>query len=257
MGDNRLKVFANWGRYFAKVPNDLAARALSTDARVTRADYFDLGLTQPAPAGVSAADTTVHFRTAGLSASDFDPNSKSTYSDEWLTGAEYEAISGFTLGVNYIHRNFGRVLEDVGTLPMAAYFLPDVPGAGSVEYFITNPGPNTPVATDLGASFEKPIRGGRRRAAPARSDAPFQGVRELSDADQRQPRSRTPTTPSSSAALATSRCWPMCSTCSTPAIAVQYDYYTEIAPNRPNPDFGRVIEYQNPVQLRVGVRFGF
>jgi hypothetical protein len=38
---------------------------------------------------------------------------------------------------------------------------------------------------------------------------------------------------------------------------VQYDYYTEIAPNRPNPDFGRVIAYQQPLQLRVGVRFGF
>jgi hypothetical protein len=39
--------------------------------------------------------------------------------------------------------------------------------------------------------------------------------------------------------------------------AQQYDYYTEIAPNRPNPDFGRVIDYRAPLQFRIGARFGF
>jgi hypothetical protein len=41
----------------------------------------------------------------------------------------------------------------VGTLPLVAYLLPDVPGSGSVEYFITNPTGNTPVTGDLGASI--------------------------------------------------------------------------------------------------------
>ena len=163
VGRGRLKIFGNWGRYFAKVPNDLAARALSADAGVTRADYFDANLTQPIPDGVQTGSgdalTTTHFITAGLSASEFDPDSKSTYSDEWLVGTEYELAPGFSLGVNYIHRTFGRVLEDVGTLPMVAYFLPDVPGAGSVEYFITNPDTETPVAGDVGApvGFEEAI----------------------------------------------------------------------------------------------------
>lgn len=156
-GRGQAKIYANWGRYFAKVPNDLAARALSADAGVTRADYLDADLTNPIPDGVNAGGTTQHFVTAGLNASEFDPESKSTYSDEWLVGSEYEILPSFRVGVNYVHRDFGRVLEDVGTLPMVAYFLPDVPGAGSVEYFITNPGPDTPVAGDLGLpiSFEE------------------------------------------------------------------------------------------------------
>jgi hypothetical protein len=154
IGDGRMKVFANWGRYFAKIPNDLAARALSADAGVTRADYFDAELTQPIPNGVSAADTETHFITAGLSASDFDPDSKSTYSDEWLVGAEYEWFPGVNFGINYTRRSFGRVLEDVGTLPMIAYFLEDVEGADSVEYFITNPDANTPVVGNLGVPIE-------------------------------------------------------------------------------------------------------
>ena len=158
-GRGRTKLFANWGRYFAKIPNDLAARALSADAGVTRADYFDAELTRPIPNGVSAADTETHFITAGLSASDFDPDARSTYSDEWLVGAEHELFSGVNVGINYAHRRFGRVLEDVGTLPMIAYFLEDVPGADSVEYFITNPDANTPVAGNLGVpiTFEEAI----------------------------------------------------------------------------------------------------
>lgn len=158
-GQGRMKIFANWGRYFAKIPNDLAARALSADAGVTLADYFDPNLTEPVPDGVLAGGATQHFITAGLQASEFDPDAKSTYSDEWAVGAEYELLANIGVGVNYVHRTFGRVLEDVGTLPMVAYFLEDVPGAESVEYFITNPGPDTPVAATLGfpISFEEAI----------------------------------------------------------------------------------------------------
>ena len=158
-GQGRMKLFGNWGRYLAKIPNDLAARALSADAGVTRADYFDANLTNPVPNGVTAANTETHFITAGLSASEFDPDSRSTYSDEWLVGGEYELFNGFSVGIDYRRRHFGRVLEDVGTLPMIAYFLENVPGSDSVEYFITNPDEDTPVAGDLGTpiSFETAI----------------------------------------------------------------------------------------------------
>jgi hypothetical protein len=158
-GSGRMKLFANYGWFYAQIPNDLAARALSADAGVTRADYFDPNLTQPVPEGMTAAGTTVHLRFAGLSASDFDSNAKSTYSTETLVGAEWEPLQGLSVGARYIRRRYGRVLEDVGTLPMVAYFLPNVPGSGSVEYFVTNPGVNTPVAGNLGVpiSFENPI----------------------------------------------------------------------------------------------------
>lgn len=159
-GAGRAKIFGNWGRFFAKIPNDLAARALSADAGVTRGDYFDAALTRPIPTGTLAAATATHYTTAGLAAADFDPDSKSTYLDEILFGAEFD-MRGVNLGARYIHRNFGRVLEDVGTAPMMSYFLPQFASQlGSVEYFITNPGPNTPVILappGFNVSFEKPI----------------------------------------------------------------------------------------------------
>jgi hypothetical protein len=40
----------SYGRYYNRVPNDLAARALSADAAIT-ADYFDALITSPIPNG--------------------------------------------------------------------------------------------------------------------------------------------------------------------------------------------------------------
>jgi len=161
-GGGRMKLFANYGRFFAKIPNDLAARALSADAGVSRADYYDAALTQPIAEGTSAAGTTRHLILAGLSPSTFDPNAKSTYSNEIVTGAEWEAFPGLSVAARYTHRNYGRVLEDVGTAPMIAYFLLPSSQLSSVEYFITNPGTRTPVSfatqfSDTPIGFENAV----------------------------------------------------------------------------------------------------
>jgi hypothetical protein len=155
----RMKVFANYGRFYDPHPQRPGgARALGRRRRHAgrllrrRADAADSGRRRrerldPAP------------DPAGLSPSTFDPNAGSTYSREAVAGFEWEAFTGLSLSVRYTNRRFGRVLEDVGTLPMVAYFMEDVPGAESVEYFITNPGPDTPVAGNLGTpiSFEKAV----------------------------------------------------------------------------------------------------
>ena len=49
LGGGRSRLYANWGRFFARIPNDLAARALSADEGFTRGDYFDASLTRPIP----------------------------------------------------------------------------------------------------------------------------------------------------------------------------------------------------------------
>jgi outer membrane receptor protein involved in Fe transport len=155
-GKGKMKIYGNWGIFYAKIPNDLAARALSSDAGVSRADYFDLGLTQPVPDGVLALGTTSHFLQQGVSADLIDPGVKSSYVREAVAGFEFEPFSGMSLGVRYIHRDIPRVLEDVQTFPIVAGDL-GIPGATTVDYTLTNPGPGTATAGDLGASFEKAI----------------------------------------------------------------------------------------------------
>jgi carboxypeptidase family protein/TonB-dependent receptor-like protein len=155
----RAKVFGSYGRYYARVPNDLAARALSADAGIG-ADYFDANLTQPIPEGVLAgpvgSQTTTHFSIAGAGADVIDPNAKLSYYNEYILGTEYEVAQGLNLGARFIHRDIGRVLEDIQPFPVAAADL-GLPGADSVDYILTNPGPNTPVSGNLGATFESPV----------------------------------------------------------------------------------------------------
>jgi len=145
VGDGRSKIFGNFGIFYARVPNDLAARALSADAGIG-ADYFDANLTQPIPNGVNAGGKTVHYSIAGAGADTIDPNAKLSYVREFVLGAEREILPNTTLGVRYINRRIPRVLEDVANCPMAAYDLAatSVP-CGSVDYILTNPTSATPV----------------------------------------------------------------------------------------------------------------
>ena len=158
-GDARTKLFASYGRYYARIPNDLAARSLSADDGTSRADYFDANLTQPIPNGVLAGNVTQHFQTQGISADTIDPNAKLSYTNEYIVGVERELFPNTTFGVRYTYKNIGRVLEDVANAPMVAYDL-GVPGLSSVEYILTNPSSSTailPSAAFLGASFDDPV----------------------------------------------------------------------------------------------------
>jgi TonB dependent receptor-like, beta-barrel len=158
-GQGRTKVFGNYGRYYARAPNDLAARSLSADASIT-ADYFDAQLTQPVPDGVLAGpaglQTGTHYTLLGGGADTIDPNVKLGYTNEYIAGIEHDLFRNVVVSARYIHRNIGRVLEDVQPYPIVATSL-DIPGATTADYTLTNPGPDTPVLGDLGASFEKPV----------------------------------------------------------------------------------------------------
>jgi outer membrane receptor protein involved in Fe transport len=163
LGNGRSKLYGNFGMFYARVPNDLAARALSADDGVSREDFFDLGLTQPIPNGVptqtsaAAGVITNHFALAGVGADVIDPNAKLSWKHETIVGFEWEAVTNINLGIRYIHRGIGNVLEDVAAFPMVGYDL-GLPGAESVEYILTNPKADTPVgAPELGAHFEDPI----------------------------------------------------------------------------------------------------
>jgi hypothetical protein len=164
-GNGRSKIFANWGRFYARIPNDLAARALSGDEGISRADYYDAALTQPIPDGVPVTTQTIggdpttitnHLAISGTGADLIDSDAKSSYVDELVGGFEWEAMPNTNVGVRYIHRRIPRVLEDVGPQPIVAC---DALGlnCASFDYTLTNPDADTPVIGGLGASYEKPI----------------------------------------------------------------------------------------------------
>ena len=158
------RVFGNYGRYYARVPSDLAARALSSDSSIT-ADYFDANLTQPIPDGLittnplSGKSATNHFTLLGGNADTIDPSAKLSYYNEWVIGTDYTVAHGLGLGARFVHRDIGRVLEDVQSYPIVAASA-GLPGAATADYLLTNPGPNTPVVQDIPGytvAFESPV----------------------------------------------------------------------------------------------------
>lgn len=158
------KVFGNYGRYYARVPNDLAARALSADASIT-ADYFDANLTRPVEDGIFTTNpltgktTTTHFALLGGNADTIDPDAKLSYYNEWVIGGDYTLLRGLDVGARFIHRDIGRVLEDVQSYPIVAVSA-GLPGAATADYLLTNPGPGTPVNQDIPGytvAFEAPV----------------------------------------------------------------------------------------------------
>jgi outer membrane receptor protein involved in Fe transport len=163
LGGGRSRLYANWGRFFARIPNDLAARALSADEGFTRGDYFDANLTQPIPNGVATqvpgqSPITQHFLIAGTGSDLIDPDTKLSYKDEFVAGFEWEAMPNTTLGMRFIHRNIGRVLEDISPYSAAACDF-GVDEACSTDYILTNPGEDTQAIQVPGmqpVSFEDP-----------------------------------------------------------------------------------------------------
>ena len=131
--NGRAKIYGNYGRYYARVPNDLAARALSADAAIT-ADYFDALLTSPIPNGVlagPAGSQTGRTSRCSAPAPTHRPAVKlSSSTSTWPRRVSVRAE--LTVGARYIHRNVGRVLEDAA-LPVVATDL-GIPGAATADY---------------------------------------------------------------------------------------------------------------------------
>jgi len=157
-GDGKTKIYGSYGRFYARVPNDLAARSLSAETGIILADYFDVGLTTPIPNGVVAGPapgTTTHFITNGATAGDtIDPNAKMSYINEYLFGVEREIMPNTSLGIRYIHRDIGRMLEDVANCPSVGAFVPETADiCSNVSYILTNPSSATPVNAAAIAAF--------------------------------------------------------------------------------------------------------
>lgn len=166
-GNGKSKLYAFWGRYFEKVPLDIAVRALSTEKGVNRSDFTTLtgfnSLSGAIMDGTNVNDmnmnwggtgayytpTTSHFRTTGSHPTEILEGTKSMYQDEMVFGYDAETNFGMTFSNRLIFRKLGRILEDLSL--------------DGDSYFIGNPGQNENEIRKLtgytgAASFPKPER---------------------------------------------------------------------------------------------------
>jgi hypothetical protein len=152
--DNKTKIFGSYGRFFGKIPNDLAVRALSSEVTsVVSYPRSNVDLSDPNNPRIIDPTNFTEFFSFGNEPTVIDPNSKLSYQDEYVTGVEREIIKDFNLGISYTHRALGRTLEDVALVPYTELLA----GADFGNYFITNPGPWIK-ATNGQPGFPEPVR---------------------------------------------------------------------------------------------------
>ncbi len=99
---------------------------------------------------------TNHYLTNGAAAGDtIDPNAKMSYISEFIVGIEREILPKTSLGVRYIYRDIGRVLEDEANCPSVGYFLPQTASGAcaNVSYILTNPSSATQISPAAIAAF--------------------------------------------------------------------------------------------------------
>ena len=157
-GDGRSKAYVNAARYFERVPNDLAVRALSNEAGLGTVSFTGWDTVAGVPTNQSTGGAFRGGQTR------VEEGTKLPYVDEFVLGWQQELGRDVSYEVRGIYREQGRALEDVqfnsveateNYYAQYAYFgdpgvaidqlpFPTFPVAPFGEYVLGNPGENTP-----------------------------------------------------------------------------------------------------------------
>ena len=113
-GNRKQKLFANWGRFYEKIPSDISVRSFSFESSVRGVLYKDPG------AGNAAVPSAANYIPGGVVAASGGPDNltsvaggtKAQYQDEVVAGYEQD-YKGFTISGRFVYRELKRILEDV------------------------------------------------------------------------------------------------------------------------------------------------
>jgi hypothetical protein len=141
--EGRAKLFGHYGRFFEAVPLNLAARYFGGEGVLVR-NYDNTGCASPPASWKGQGEfegCPLQPQTPPASSpyaiynngSNYpvQPELRGQYHDEVVAGANYEVIDGLVLGVQFVHRWLGAVLED-GTAADGTFVLAN-PGRVSPE----------------------------------------------------------------------------------------------------------------------------
>jgi hypothetical protein len=135
--EGRAKLFAHWGRFYETVPMDINVRAFGGEII-----NFDRATTRDSAAAMASCPESLNTfeqsvldncaiatkaRTQFGGFSYVAPGLDGQYLDELILGSEYELMPDFKMGINFVTRSLGQVIEDIST-------------DGGSNYIIANPG---------------------------------------------------------------------------------------------------------------------
>ena len=135
-GNRKSKLFANWGRFYEKVPSDISVRAFSFESAAIGELYKDPG------AGAAPVLSTANYIPGGKitlqggpdALTLINPGTRAQYQDEIVGGYEHEFHNGYTFSGRFVYRELKRILEDISGINVTQAL------AGSnQQYVISNP----------------------------------------------------------------------------------------------------------------------
>ncbi|MBK8261767.1 MAG: TonB-dependent receptor [Nannocystis sp.] len=135
--EGRSRLFASYGWFYQQLPLQLNSRVfggLVTVFRSYRASDCEGTVNINGVDQVKSVDgnpteycTDFNSATTGLTAGSIVPKLKGQYNEQFQLGYEQEVIEDLVLGVQWLHTNLGRAVEDVST-------------NGGLNFLIANPG---------------------------------------------------------------------------------------------------------------------
>ena len=125
-GQRKSKFFANWGRFYEKIPTDIAVRAFSFETSVIGAFYKDQGLGNAPiltpgnwcgatshPCGLGVGGGGLSFQGTPDDQELVYGGTGAEYQDEVVAGFEKEFNNKFTFSGRFVYRNMRRIIEDI------------------------------------------------------------------------------------------------------------------------------------------------
>ncbi len=137
--NGKSKFYANYGRYYTVIPQDIQTRALGNEYTV-----FSYNYTQGVPGGTpdNVADPNV-FPYAYIQGGQITPSGlKGMYQDEYIAGVEYELVKNWSFGIKGLYKSLGRAVEDRCDLtdPRLPYLASYIPQGSLTTCALVNPG---------------------------------------------------------------------------------------------------------------------
>jgi Carboxypeptidase regulatory-like domain/TonB dependent receptor-like, beta-barrel/TonB-dependent Receptor Plug Domain len=155
-GNRHSKFFANWGRFYEKVPLDIAVRSLSQETGFSGYVYYaDPGPNQ-APNLDPSQFLSQYSSTDGLTGATptiIYGGTAAQYQDEAVGGYDHEFSDRFTISTRFTYRHLRRIIEDEqgvnATQGYDVYSYPAALDAGAgVPYVIGNPSASQDIFTN-------------------------------------------------------------------------------------------------------------
>jgi hypothetical protein len=144
-GNGRGKIQANWGQYYESIPLDMALRAFGAEKQFRGYLQMSSCNSSVAPGPTSAGNPfqagcalygigpptqTVDLWSVGtgvsLTSSSYSPlapDLKGAYTNQFGGGVQYEVIQDLTVGVNYLGRRLGNIIEDMSSDDGNNYYI--------------------------------------------------------------------------------------------------------------------------------------